>query len=587
MQRPLNEIVSEILGANDIVDVLGQYLQLKPAGGSRFKALCPFHVEKTPSFTVNRDRQTYKCFGCEKGGDAITFLQEHEGLIFREALQKLADRAGLPLPDFRGGGSAKDGERTQVLELGKVAARFYRDLLTSPLKGEAGRAYLATRKLKEETVKRFGLGYVPEGWNALLDHARTEKISGEILETAGLAKNGEQGRRYDFFRNRLMIPIRDVAGNVVAFGGRDLGDSPAKYINSPENIVYKKSNVLYGLFEGRDTMRKAKRALLVEGYFDVLRCFDAGIELAVAPCGTALTPQQAKLIARYVPEVVVVFDGDDAGIRAALKGIGILAAAGLTVRALTLPDGQDPDDYILEHGVEPFERLVEEAPDFVSFYVQTNRQRTRSIEGRSEIAREMFAIFTTMDDEIRRNEYVRHLASELGVEQGSCLREFANFIRNGQPQRAHDVEPEKSYSAPLHDEVVFIAHLLNDAGLIQHAREEIGDNFDASTPVGEVLSALLSGVSFQGVQALHSEAARALYAGAAGLADEALENNGRDTVSEWIKMLQETHLNQQGARLQEEIEQAQHSDDSSVVFELVQRKVAIQVRIDRIRSALT
>jgi DNA primase len=283
--------------------------------------------------------------------------------------------------------------------------------------------------LKPETIKRFGLGYAPDGWSSLLDAARTAGFKEPVAEASGLARRGDRDA-YDFFRNRLMIPIRDVSNNVVAFGGRDLGDGTPKYINSPENALYKKSRVLYGLCEGRDAMRREKRAILVEGYFDLMRCFDAGIENVVATCGTALTPEQAGLIHRYVPEVVIVYDADAAGIRAALRGVGLLTDAGLTVRAMTLPDGKDPDDFIRAHGADAFRDLVDGALDFVTFYVRMSRDRLDTIEGRTTVAREIFTILASLNDELRRDEYLKRAARELNLHEWVCQGEFMKFLRD-------------------------------------------------------------------------------------------------------------------------------------------------------------
>ena len=308
MQTYNREIVQQVLAANDIVQVLGAALELKSAGSDRLKGLCPFHREKTPSFVVSRTRQNFHCYGCGKGGDVIDFVMEHEGLTFVEALRRLADRAGIRLPAMTERDNQAEAMRTRLLEFGKFARGFFQQTLTHPTLGRTGREYLVGRRLRDETVARFGLGYVPEAWTHLLDAAKQKGYSDKVLEASGMFKQGQRGGYYDFFRNRLMIPVRDVSGNVVAFGGRDLGDSPAKYINSPETTIYKKSRVLYGLHEARDALREKKRALLVEGYFDLLRCFDSGIENVVASCGTALTPEQASLVRRYVPEVVIVYD---------------------------------------------------------------------------------------------------------------------------------------------------------------------------------------------------------------------------------------------------------------------------------------
>ena len=414
MAKYSREVVTQVLSATDIVEIVGSFLELRPSGNGRFVGLCPFHHEKTPSFHVSRDRQNFYCFGCEKGGDAIGFIREMEGLSFVESLRKLADRAGIQLPAMTEREGQDEYLRSRLIELGAFAARYYTETLRDALKGGKARQYLKTRTLADATIKKFGLGYAPDGYSSLLDAAKAEKFRERELDASGLVKRGDRGNYYDTFRNRLMVPIRDVSGNIVAFGGRDLsGDSPAKYINSPETALYKKSRILYGLHEARDSLRKEKQAILVEGYFDLMRCFDAGICNIVATCGTALTTEQAALIRRYVPEVVVVYDGDAAGVRAALRGVAILTAAGLTVRAIVLPDGKDPDDYIRDAGAEAFRGLVDSSSDFVTFYIRMNVERLGSIEGRTDVAKEIFTIVQGVGDLMRVDEYLKRAAHEL------------------------------------------------------------------------------------------------------------------------------------------------------------------------------
>ncbi len=435
MAKYSREIVTQVLAATDIVEIVGASLELKPSGTNRYVGLCPFHVEKTPSFHVSRDRQQFYCFGCEKGGDAIAFVREFEGLSFIEALRKLADRAHIQLPAMTEREGKEEFLRARLIELGAFASRYFIENLKNPLKGGKARQYLKTRNLKDETTRKFGIGFAPDAWSEFRDAARTKGFTERELDASGLVKRGERGSYYDTFRDRLMVPIRDVSGNVCAFGGRDLsGDSQAKYINSPETVLYKKSRVLYGLHEARDALRKEKFALLVEGYFDLMRCVDSGIANVVATCGTALTPEQAALIRRYVPEVVVVFDGDAAGVRAALRGIAILTAAGLTVRALALPGGQDPDDFIQEHGVEEFHKLVDDSLDFVTFYIRMNHERLGTIEGRSDVAKEVFTIVQSVDDVLRVEEYLKRVASELDVdvsERAPRIRKHASESQAG------------------------------------------------------------------------------------------------------------------------------------------------------------
>ena len=317
--------VSEVKHASDIVDVVGRYLDLKPAGAGRYKALCPFHREKTPSFHVNRDRQIFHCFGCGKGGDVLTFLQEIDGVTFREALEQLADRAGIKLAAFSGRDARDADERPALFQAMSFATKHYRQQLAASVPAQA---YLAQRATPEALIEKFEVGFAPDGWNHLRDAAQRAGMKEPTLDAAGLATRGTRGL-YDRFRNRVMFPIRDVSGKVVAFGGRTLGDDPAKYINSPESPIYRKGKVLYGLFEARETIRERGEAVLVEGYFDVLRCFEAGVTNAVAPCGTALTDEQARTIRRYAGSVVVVFDGDEraTSLLVAAQGVGAVVGA--------------------------------------------------------------------------------------------------------------------------------------------------------------------------------------------------------------------------------------------------------------------
>jgi DNA primase len=584
LQKSTREIIAQVLSACDIVEVIGACVELKPAGSGRFKARCPFHNEKTPSFTVSRERQQYYCFGCEKHGDAINFLCEFEGLTFAEALQKLADRVGIRLPAFSERDSKEDYLRAQLVEFGKFAASFFRGVLEDPLKGSMARQYLKTRQLQPETVKRFGLGYAPDGWSNLVDRARTAGFKDLVLEASGLAKRGDQGTLYDFFRNRLMVPIRDVSGNLVAFGGRDLGDGSPKYINSPENALYKKTRVLYGLFEAREVMRREKSVILVEGYFDLMQCVDAGVEHVVATCGTALTTDQANLIHRYVPEVVVVYDADAAGVRAALRGVGLLTNAGLTVRAMALPDGKDPDDYIRHHGADAFRALVDGALDFVTFYVRMSQDRLRTIEGRSAVAKEVFAILATLNDELRREEYLKRTARELQLHEWTCRTEFSKFLRE---QAARAPRPGilvvRSPSA-IADDLDFIAALLASEALLRRAKEMLAAISLARGPLTEVILLLFKGAGPDAMQCLETEEARTLYAAGANRHDLSPEKMA-EIVEKQVVRLKRTALQAEAERVQREIAEAERSIDQSRVLELLSQKAGINKEIEHVGVA--
>lgn len=555
---------NQVKNATDIVELIGNYIELKPAGHARHKALCPFHQEKTPSFTVNQDKQSFFCFGCEKGGDVFTFLQEIDGLNFREALQTLADKAGIRLPEYKGN-SGKDNQRKQLLDLGKFASRLYTSLLKEKPQRNIGQHYLATRHLSAQTIESFGLGYVPEAWGTLCDAARKQGFIDNVLEASGMAKRGDRGNLYDLFRNRLIVPIRDASGNYVAFGGRALGDEPAKYINSPESAVYKKSNVLYGLYEARNALREKKSAFLVEGYFDALRLFDSGIENVVATCGTALTPAQAKLIKRYAGEVVVVYDGDTAGIRAALRSVGILTAAGLSVRAMILPDGQDPDDYILKAGAEIFMEMAKNAPGFVPFYARTNEERCHTIEGRTQVANELFEIVRDIDDPIRQDEYIKLIARELRLDEHRCREQYR---RGGKPQPSHKPQQHEEFESvvKINDyDRDFLAALCQHPEWMNEVREKLSGLKLPNTPLCQVLAALLQG---QEADTLTNRASQQLYY-AAQNAEKTWKDDGKDLVDRRIMAFKQEYLKRQSEKLEQELHQTQDKEKQNELFKAI------------------
>ena len=588
MSKYSREMIAQVVAACDIVDVIGGCIELKPSGGNRYKALSPFTNEKTPSFMVSRDRQMYYCFSSGQGGDAIRFLMQYEGLSFNEALQKLADRAGIKLESAGREDNKEDFLRRRVLELNTFAARFYRRQLLTPTAGGTGREYLKRRGLQESTEARFDLGLAVDAYDQLRDAALKQGFRESELIASGLVRKGERSL-YDFFRNRVIVPIKDVSGNVVAFGGRDLGDSPAKYVNSPETAAYKKSRVLYGLYEARDALRREGRAILVEGYFDLMRCFDAGIENVVATCGTALTEQQAMLIKRYAPEVIVVYDGDAAGIRAALKGISLLTGAGLTVSAMAPPDGKDPDDFIRDAGADAFRDRIASARDFVSFYIEMNAELARTIEGRTEIAHALFAILRALDTPMRVDQYLQRIADGLGIHVWDCKRDFERFCRNQRfPSRVESPvggEPKTpATTRPVKDDVDFIAALLafpDLRPLVVAVKEEIQSEEPAFTLARQVSAG--GGDALQ-LDELANDAERMLYT-AAATADATDPEKARQVVTERLARFKRDAWNTEMAALQEQVRQAQRDQDRARVGELSDRIMELKGRLESLGVA--
>jgi DNA primase len=584
LARYSREIIREVVAANDIVEVVGAYLDLKPSGGRRWKALSPFSQEKTPSFHVSQDRQMFHCFSTDQGGDALSFLMKVEGLTFSEALRKLADRAGIRLPAATQGEEKADTLRSRLAEFNAFAAAHFRKLLEEPLKGSGARMYLQQRALKPQTLQRFGVGFAPDSFSTILEAAAAKGWSQDVLDASGLFKESERGRQYDFFRNRIIIPIKDVSGNVAAFGGRDLsGESPAKYINSPETALYKKARVLYGLHDAREAIRKAGFAVLVEGYFDLMRCFDAGIENVVATCGTALTEEQANLIRRYAGEVVLVYDGDPAGIKAALKGTKLLAAAGLTVRAAALPGGQDPDDFIRAEGGDAMRRVLEQAPDFVTFYARMSAARLTTIEGRTSVAHELFEIVRGMNDELRADAHLKAIGKALDLNDWACRKEYEKLRRGEARPRPNLAAPAERPKRKIpQDEIVFVAALLQTPALMEVVRAA-GEAIRADDPaLAELLAALLEQGPALDVHGLDEEAAR-LYTAAAGT-DAVDGETAAVLVEKRVNRMRRAVLEQQRARLQDRIRQVEKSNPAALV-ELSVELVRVGQSIERLGAA--
>ncbi len=371
MERNQGEdIVEKVRAASDIVEVVGAYLDLRPAG-ARLKACCPFHKEKTPSFFVAPDRQLFYCFGCQEGGDVFSFVMKHEGLSFPEALEKLARRAGLELPRSTG---PRGPDRGRLIEAHRDAVRFYRAALKAQA-GEAARHYLDQRAIPEGVLRGYYVGYAPGDGRALLTYLN-KKHPVEILVAAGLIGQGEGGRLYDRFRDRIVIPILSVAGDPIGFGARAMRpDATPKYLNSPETAIYKKGRVLYGLPQARSAMRDAGAAVVVEGYFDALAMAAAGLHGVVAPCGTAWTIDHARLSLRYAPRIHFLFDGDPAGQKAAWRAMEETLPIQAELGIVTLPEGLDPDDMIREGGAERLRALLSEPLSPVAFAVEFLRRQ--------------------------------------------------------------------------------------------------------------------------------------------------------------------------------------------------------------------
>lgn len=420
MARIPEELVNSIRSQTDIVDVVSDYVTLRRSG-KNYMGLCPFHDEKTPSFSVNPEKQIFHCFGCGKGGSVFTFLVEHENVTFVEAVHHIARRLNITIPDTQGEREA-GSEAESLARVTRFAALFFHDRLLNSDRDSVVRKYAEKRGLSEETIKSFGLGYAPDSWNDLLSAAREKGIGADWLVKAGLAKTGEQ-RTYDAFRKRLIFPIQAPSGRVVGFGGRALSDEDQpKYLNSPESPIYRKSQVLYGLYQARDALRRQGQALVVEGYMDLLGLHEQGIQGVVALCGTALTREQARLLARYGQQAYLVYDSDQAGVRATWRAIEPLVESGLWTRIVRLPEDYDPDSYVREHGPDGFMKLVEQADSLADFMgYHANLQAAGE---RDEVFRTLAGLIRKTSNLVHREMYREEAERRFPALQGLLASEL-------------------------------------------------------------------------------------------------------------------------------------------------------------------
>lgn len=415
------DVISDIKNAADIVQVVSETVQLKKTG-SNFSGLCPFHSEKTPSFTVSPVKQIYYCFGCGAGGSVFNFVMKRDGLTFPEAVRALGSRCGVEVPDRPISPEEKEkiGAREKIFLANRLAADFYAQVL----KGEAGAkalAYLRNRGITDETIDRFGLGYAPDAWDSVSRCLSSQRVPVDIAVGSGLLIAKETGRFYDRFRNRIVFPIVDTAMQVSGFGGRVMDDALPKYLNSPETPVYHKARSLYGLLAAREGIRQSGTAFVVEGYFDVLALVQNGISQVTATLGTALTRDHVRLLSRCGAErFVLVFDSDAAGIRAALRSVPVFQQEYMTARVLVLPKGHDPDSFVRESGPSAFLALAETAVDLLEFLMDASiRRHGLSVEGRLMVLADMKEPLLAIEDRVARSLYVRVLAEKVGIDEGA------------------------------------------------------------------------------------------------------------------------------------------------------------------------
>ena len=410
-----DELVEEVRMKNDIVDVISGYVRLQKKGANHF-GLCPFHNEKSPSFSVSGSKQMYYCFGCGAGGNVFTFVMNYENYTFAEAVKMLADRAGVNLPEleYTEEMKKKEGHRSRLLEVNKEAATYFFYQLRSP-RGEAGYRYLTGRALSKETMKKFGLGFAHVSGNDLVQYLRSKGYKDELIQEAGLAGFDEKYGMHDKFWNRVMFPIQDINHRVIGFGGRVMGDAKPKYLNSPETKIFDKSRNLYGLNFARTS--RQNNAILCEGYMDVIALHQAGFTQAVASLGTAFTSGQANLLKRYVREVLLAYDSDGAGVKAALRAIGILKETGLSGRVIRLEPYKDPDEFIKNLGTEAFQERLRQAENsfFFELRILERDYDLKDPESKTRFHREIAKKLCGFPEEVERENYIQAVAERYHI----------------------------------------------------------------------------------------------------------------------------------------------------------------------------
>jgi DNA primase len=424
--------IEDLKRQTDIVRVIQDYVQLKKKGAN-WMACCPFHKEKTPSFSVSPAKEIFYCFGCHKGGSVFTFVMEMERVSFPEAIKLVAEKSGVPLPKLIDDSrfEARRKESDQVIELNKWALEWWEQQLETSAEGRIARDYLKRREITDETRTTFRIGYAPDSWEALSIHLRQKGASQEEIEKSGLVVKKEEGGSYDRFRGRLIFPVMDIQGRPIAFGGRTLKDDAAKYINSPETAAYVKGKNLFGLNLTRDEIRRQQFVILVEGFLDLVIPFQHGVKNVVASLGTALTPEQVKLLSRFARKVVVNYDGDPAGVQAAKKAIEILLAEDLEVKVLVLPDDSDPDEFIRKFGVGEYQRLRGDAQPHIQFVIdQAVRDRRLTNPAEKEAAiDEVLPYIHAVRSRLQKREYFDIAMDSLRVSDPTLRREFWQSVR--------------------------------------------------------------------------------------------------------------------------------------------------------------
>lgn len=501
-----DSVIDDIRQRADIVDVISSYITLKPAGAN-YRALCPFHTEKTPSFSVNQAKQIFHCFGCGEGGNVFSFLMKHENLTFPESVKTLADRYGVTIPEKNSGHTQKHDALYKAME---AAANFYHKLLVNQESGSVVSRYLEKREITPELVETFKLGWAPEGWDILARHMIDEKkFAPDVIEKAGLVKPGKHGL-IDRFRGRLLFPIKNRSGSIVAFGGRIIGsdEKSAKYLNSPETPIYHKSSILFGYTEATSPARSENRLILTEGYMDVLALHKAGLKNCAAVCGVALTEQHAELVRRICGRATLMFDSDVAGVAATKRAGPALVAKGLSAFVTLFAEAKDPDEFVKLNGKERLLALIEEAPSYHRFMIDDtlSRRDLARVEDKIAAVKEVMSHLAIIKDDIERSQYVTYLSEKTGTD-ASLIEKQAEKRAKKEEKPPLSVNPafrrkaKKAQSGVERAEKVLLGALLAHPGYLTGIASELKE-YDFPSDSSRNMFALIKEGAAAGIEGI-------------------------------------------------------------------------------------
>jgi len=569
------QIVDQVRERTDIVEVISRYVPLKKSGRN-YKANCPFHHEKTPSFMVSPGKQIYHCFGCGEGGNVFSFLMKYERLEFPEVVKDLAKNAGIAIPEPTRYDAEKSSLAEAIHKINETALMFFHQNLLSNKAAHLARQYIAKRNIDTQTIERFKLGYAPKSWNSLLEYLIEKGHAESIIEKSGLAINGKDGRLFDRFRDKAIFPIFDVKGKVRGFGSRVLDDSQPKYMNSPDTYVYNKGSHLYGLHASWDDIREKNEAIVVEGYVDMLMPFQHGIRNIVASLGTALTIDQIRLLKRYTNNVIVLFDPDLAGENATIRSLDLFVEEDVKVRVAQLPKGYDPDSFVSEKGSEEFGRLILGAQDLFDYKLNLliARHGAKTLEGKTMIANDMLPLIAKIKNAILQSGYLKRLSEMLSIDEADLKRE----IRKVKPDYTYRYQPgtkdAKSSKAGMAEKIL-AGLMLEDIRFVQAIMKDLTANDFRDTLIKRIVDKLFQLSSAQqqvspsklidcfggdeDVCACISE----LSATCENLMDK---DKSMDDCIHWIR---QSSLKERLKSLCGEIKQAQDEKDDSKVIDLV------------------